>query len=242
MPTPVRRGVSGLAEVEAALAAGVPVAAAFVGAGALRDASVAAAVERLRRSGAAVHVAGSGVLRRFGRDADAPAIVAVIGPPVRASLTELLSRGGAVWLLAGVSYAANVGAAIRTAEVSGADGAIVGVALTAAPRRTALRASMRADRVMPVLFEPVETVLDAAARAGVRVVGLEECGARTVGEADLTGPLVLVAGGERSGIPRPILARCGEVVRVPSAGFIPSYNVQAAVAAASAERLRQLRG
>jgi tRNA G18 (ribose-2'-O)-methylase SpoU len=29
-------------------------------------------------------------------------------------------------------------------------------------------------------------------------------------------------------------------VRVPMAGFIPSYNVQAAMAAVAAERLRQL--
>jgi tRNA G18 (ribose-2'-O)-methylase SpoU len=37
-----------------------------------------------------------------------------------------------------------------------------------------------------------------------------------------------------------VLARCDDVVRVPMAGFIPSYNVQAAMAAVAGERLRQM--
>jgi tRNA G18 (ribose-2'-O)-methylase SpoU len=37
-----------------------------------------------------------------------------------------------------------------------------------------------------------------------------------------------------------VLERCDAVARLPVRGFIPSYNLQAAVAAVALERLRQL--
>jgi tRNA G18 (ribose-2'-O)-methylase SpoU len=49
-----------------------------------------------------------------------------------------------------------------------------------------------------------------------------------------------VIGAEEQGIPTEVLARCEEIVRVPMAGFIPTYNLQGALAAVASERLRQL--
>ena len=51
-----------------------------------------------------------------------------------------------------------------------------------------------------------------------------------------------VAGGESEGVPRALLARCDVVVRIPMAGFVASYNLQAAVAILAVERLRQRGG
>ena len=48
-------------------------------------------------------------------------------------------------------------------------------------------------------------------------------------------------GGERYGISPELLERCDAVLRIPMAGFIPSYNLQAAMAAVAIERLRQER-
>jgi tRNA G18 (ribose-2'-O)-methylase SpoU len=235
---PLRRAVNGADALSAALAAGEPLAAVFVTKAALGE--DAAAIAAARRAGVAVHVVGATVLARFGRGEPRPRVLGVAGPPPRATLAELLARRGAGWLLAGVAYPTNAGSAIRTAEVSGADGVIVDAAFSAADRRTALRASMRADRVMPVLFERAEKALDAARSAGTRVVGVEDSGRCAPWDADLARPSLFVLGGERDGIPADSLARCDEVVRVPMAGFIPSYNVQAAMAAVAAERLRQL--
>ena len=49
-------------------------------------------------------------------------------------------------------------------------------------------------------------------------------------------------GGESDGVPRALLARCDAVARIPMAGFVASYNLQAAVAILAAERLRQRGG
>ena len=239
---PRRRAVSGARDIVAALAAGELLAAVFVTRIAIEaDAAVAAAVESARRAGVAVHVVGPTVLRRFGRGDPPPRVLAVAGPPPRVSLAEVLAQRGATWLLAGVAYPTNAGFAIRTAEVSGADGVIVDAPFTAADRRTALRASMRADRVMPVIWDRAATAIDAARAAGARIVAVEDSGPRAPWDVDLTRPSLLVVGGERDGIPAAVLARCDDVVRVPMAGFIPSYNVQAAMAAVAAERLRQMR-
>jgi tRNA G18 (ribose-2'-O)-methylase SpoU len=117
---------------------------------------------------------------------------------------------------------------------------VVDARFSAADRRTALRASMRADRVMPVIWADAGSAIDAARAAGARIVVVEDAGGRAPWQVDLTRPTMLVVGGERDGVPQAVLARADDVVRVSMAGFIPSYNVQAAMAAVAVERLRQL--
>jgi tRNA G18 (ribose-2'-O)-methylase SpoU len=124
--------------------------------------------------------------------------------------------------------------------VSGADGIFLDAAFDGAARRSALRAAMHAERFFPVHWMPAAAVLDAALAAGVRAIAVEDVGTRAPWELDLTGPALFVIGGEGRGIPPAILARCETVVRVPMAGFVPSYNLQAAMAVVAAERLRQL--
>jgi TrmH family RNA methyltransferase len=64
-------------------------------------------------------------------------------------------------------------------------------------------------------------------------------GRRAPWQVDLLPPALFVIGGERYGIPPELLERCDETLRIPVAGFIPSYNLQAAMAAVAIERLRQ---
>ena len=158
----------------------------------------------------------------------------------RAGIDDVMSRGGVVWLLTGTVYPGNVGFAIRTAEVSGADGLYVDNDFDHAARREAVRASMRADRFMPVGWHGAAEVIDAAVAAGKRVVGVEDVGSAPPWALDLTGPLLLIAGAEAEGVPDAVLDRCDAVTRLPMAGFIASYNLQAAVAAVTSERFRQI--
>ena len=195
---------------------------------------------RAERAGIAVHrVAPRRYARLCGSHSDAP-ILALAGPDPRAGLEEVMARGGAVWLLARPVYPGNIGFAIRTAEVSGADGIYVDCDFDHAGRREATRAGMRADRFMPVGWEPSSRVLETARRAGKRVVAIEDVGTHAPWQADLTGPLLLVVGAEAEGVPHHVLAVADDTVRIPMAGFIASYNLQAAVAAVAAERFRQL--
>jgi tRNA G18 (ribose-2'-O)-methylase SpoU len=196
-------------------------------------------VERARAAGIPVRAASAADLRRMSAVEPPADVLGLVGADPGAPLEEALASGGAAWLLAGVAYAGNAGFAIRTAEVSGADAIFLDSSLDAAGRRRALRASMHAERFLPVHWLGAERVLEAARAAGRRVLAVEDVGARAPWEVDLTDAVLLVIGGERRGIPARVLARCDGALRVPMAGFIPCYNLQAAMAAVAAERLRQ---
>jgi 23S rRNA (guanosine2251-2'-O)-methyltransferase len=197
-------------------------------------------VQQAELRGARIWRGSAGDLRRMGRGPDAERAVALLGPPPTASLPELLARGGISWLLHRASYPSNVGFAVRTAEVSGADGLIVDAQFNHAERARIDHVSMGASRLLPVLFADTERALELAAQQGLRCICLEDVGAQAPWQVDLRGPLLCLIGNEREGIAPAILERCQAVVRIPMAGFVPSYNVQAAMAAIAVERLRQL--
>lgn len=230
-----RRRLVGCRAIEDALDAGRPVQCIALPEGPLSDAALALC---RRAEALGIEVLRTGA-RRHARLAGSEEAVALVGPPRDDDLDAVMSRGGAVWLLVGAAYPGNVGAAIRTAEVSGADGVFVDNDFDHAQRREARRAAMRADRFLPVAWERASAVIGAARRAGKTIVAVEDSGSRTPWQLDLRGPLLLVVGGEASGIPATLLRRSDTVARIPMAGFLRSYNLQAAVAIVAAERLRQ---
>jgi len=162
------------------------------------------------------------------------------GPDPQADLETTLARGGAFWLLAGAAYPGNAGYAIRTAEVSGAAGIAIEAAFAPEERRRALRFSMHAQRFFPVHWERADRVIPLAREGGRAVYGLEDVGTEAPWEVDLTGSMLFVIGAEREGIAPALLHHCDAVLKLPMAGFVPAYNVQAAIAAVALERLRQL--
>jgi len=233
------RQIAGAPEIGAALRAGADVRLVLVADDA-RSEDVRELVARAEESGVQVRTATRNVIERLSQPRPAEDALALVGRNPEADLEESLARGGAFWLLVGVAYPGNVGMVIRTAEVSGADAIAIDGSFDHEGKRAALRASMRADKFMPVLWVAAGRVLDAALAAGHRVLAVDESGETAHFAADLGGARVFVVGGENGGIPRDVLARCDARIRVPMAGFIPCYNLQAAVSAVAVERLRQL--
>lgn len=199
-----------------------------------------ALVEAAEQHGVQIWRGSAGDLRRLGRGPDADRVVALLGPPPTAALSELLARGGLTWLLHRIAYPSNVGFAVRTAEVSGADGVIVDAEFNHEQRARIAHVSMGAARLLPVLFCDTAEVLEQARVAGLFSVAIEDVGDKAPWQVDLRGPTLCVLGGERAGLPREVLERCQARIKIPMAGFVPSYNVQAALAAIASERLRQL--
>ena len=69
--------------------------------------------------------------------------LALVGRTPQATLEEVFQRGGTIWFFDGVTYSTNLGFAIRTAEVAGADAVVLNVTKTHEERRTIRRSSMR---------------------------------------------------------------------------------------------------
>jgi TrmH family RNA methyltransferase len=239
MRTPPRtRQLAGPAAVGAALAGAETLRLLLVREGELPpDASEV--VERARAQGVPIRVSSPATLWRLSKTKPASDVLALVGRDPAASLDEALAAPGPVWLLVGVAYPGNAGFAVRTAEVSGAAGIAIDARFDRPARRETVRTSMRADWFLPVFFERALPVLERARDAGRRILAIEDVGERAPWEVDLLRPALFVVGGERYGIPPEVLARCDEVLRIPTAGFIPSYNLQAAMAAVAIERLRQ---
>ena len=155
------------------------------------------------------------------------------------SIDELMAQGGTIWFFDGVTYPTNLGFAIRTAEVSGADGVVLNVAKTHEERRTIRRASMRADRFIPVIYSTTEEIIAKAKRNGLTIVAAEDTGDRGPWEVDLTKNVLLVVGAERDGVCQETLTAADFIVKLPMDGFVPSYNLQVAVSVLAVEALRQ---
>jgi TrmH family RNA methyltransferase len=203
-------------------------------------AELAALVGRAESAGVAVHPTSEAMLWRLAKQEPTPDVLGLVGPDPLAPRDAVLRAGGACWLLVGTKYPGNTGFAIRSAEVSGADGIFIDNGMGHDARRESIRAAMRADRYFPVHWEPALPLIAEARAAGRRIVAVEDVGTRPPWESDLAQPLLLIVGGERSGISEEVLAACDEVLRLPMPGFIPSYNLQAAMAMVAGERMRQL--
>jgi len=165
--------------------------------------------------------------------------LALTGRPQHTTLDEVMAAGGCIWFFDGVEYSTNLGFAIRTAEVSGANAVLLNVTKTHEDRRTIRRSSMRADRFIPVVYTSTEAILAACSQHNVRIVVAEDVGETGPWDEDLTGDVVLVVGAERNGVSNEVIHAADAVVKLPMDGFVPSYNLQVAVSVMAVEALRQ---
>jgi tRNA G18 (ribose-2'-O)-methylase SpoU len=234
------RQLRGVAEISEALAASEPLGLLLVQED-VSDRGIAELVSAAREKGVPVRIASASVLRRMTSVGPLSSVLALAGRVPEAGFDEVLEQRGAIWLLLNVAFATNAGVAIRTAEGSGADAIVVDAPhFDHADRRSATRASMRADWYMPVFWWDAERAIERARAFGHRIIAVENSGDREPWDLDLTEASLFIVGGESEGIPEHLLAATDHVVRVPMGGFIPSFNLQIAVGVVGVERLRQL--
>jgi len=130
--------------------------------------------------------------------------------------------------LDGVQYPGNLGTVLRTAEAVGAEG-IVLLDRTADPYDPlAVRASLGALFALPLARADFADLVDWARQHGARLVGTSPRAAIDYRAARYARPLVLVLGGERSGLAPARLDACDEVVRIPMSGRGDSLNLAVA--------------
>ena len=227
----------GIEAIEAALDAGEDITRVL----ALRDcddARLASLLDRCIEAGIDVILGSENDLWRMAETSPALAL-GLVGREPEADLDTLLARGGLIWMLAGAQYQTNIGYCIRVAEASGASGLIVTGEWTSDDRHRIVRAAMRTHRFMPVIFGC--DGLEALESWKGRVVAIEDVGTEEPWDADLTGDVILIVGGENAGISDELLAVADQAIRIPMAGFTPSYNLQAPMAVVALEALRQRR-
>jgi len=103
--------------------------------------------------------------------------------------------------------------------------------------------AMGGAEVVPLVRESMTSATATLSRRGIRILGAEADGECVLWDADLTGPLAIVLGGEDRGVGPKVRERCDQIVAVPisSTGPVTSLNVSVTAGLLFFERLRQIR-
>jgi 23S rRNA (guanosine2251-2'-O)-methyltransferase len=153
-------------------------------------------------------------------------------PEGEGALDELLDHlEGPPFLLIldGVQDPHNLGACLRSADGAGVHAVVVprdrAAGLTATVRKVACGA---AETTRLIRVTNLARTLRHLKARGLWLVGTAEDAPVTVFEADWTGPLGLVMGGEGRGLRRLTREACDTVVSLPMRGVVESLNVSVA--------------
>jgi 23S rRNA (guanosine2251-2'-O)-methyltransferase len=138
-----------------------------------------------------------------------------------------------------VVYEQNLGAILRSAMGAGAAGLVIPNRRGAGMSPVVNRVSMGGAEEVPVVRAGILSALKRIRKAGFRTVGAD-MGGIPYWEADLTGPLALVLGGESKGLSEPVQKRCDVLVSVPLAHGLESLNVSVTAGILLFERIRQI--
>lgn len=171
-------------------------------------------------------------------------VAAELKPRREWTLKQLLeARPTLLVALDGIQDPHNLGAILRTAEVAGADGAILPEHRSAPLSPAAVKASSGASELLPIArVAGLPSAIAEVKRADVWCVALDPRGEQLAWEFDFTQRVCVVVGGEGSGVHRLVKERCDARVRLPGKGQVASLNASAAAAALLYEISRQRSG
>jgi 23S rRNA (guanosine2251-2'-O)-methyltransferase len=137
----------------------------------------------------------------------------------------------------------NFGAIVRSAEVLGIDGVIVGMREQSLVNSLVARSSAGAVNHVPIAQSDdlMTTVRDLRDR-GFQIVGASDHASDTIFDADFRRSTVLVIGNEGHGIQPALESLCTRFVQIPMLGQVSSLNAAVSAGILFYEVLRQRRG
>jgi 23S rRNA (guanosine2251-2'-O)-methyltransferase len=180
-------------------------------------------------------------LERLCGSPDHQGVVAEVDPYPYGDPHALLRKDGALILaLDQVQDPRNLGAICRSAEFAGAAGVVIPERRSAEVTAVVCKASAGAVEHLEVVHvRNLADWLAAAKDAGFWIWGADADAAQAPWDVDLSGPTVLVLGGEGKGIRPRVAAACDGLVALPRKGRVESLNVSAAATALLFEAVRQ---
>ena len=154
-------------------------------------------------------------------------------------LDALFGTGDSLIVLCdGIEDVHNLGSILRVAECAGADGVVIPNARSAAVNEAVVRISAGAAEHIRVARVPsLNRAVEQLQAAGYWVYALE-AGGESIYNADLTGKVALVVGGEGSGVRRLTRETCDKVLSIPLFGKVNSLNASVALGIAVYEVVR----
>lgn len=180
-------------------------------------------------------------LERLCGSPDHQGVVAEVDPYPYGDPVAMLRREGALLVaLDQVQDPRNLGAVCRSAEFAGAAGVVIPERRSAAV--TAVTCKTSAGAVEHLEVAHVRNLADwlaEAKEAGFWIWGADAEAKQAPWQTDLTGPTVIVLGGEGKGLRPRVASACDGLIALPQRGSVDSLNVSAAATALLFEALRQ---
>ncbi len=173
-------------------------------------------------------------------------VVGLVGARRASTVPQLLAEvgeGSLLVMLDGIEDPFNFGQAVRALYAAGVDGIVVRRSWETAVA-TVTRASAGATELMPVAWTTAAEDAAAVSRmAGMRVAcAIADDDAEPLGNADLTGGLFLLIGGERRGVTRSFIEQADQRIRITyGRERAPDLGAATSAAIIGFEALRQRR-
>jgi 23S rRNA (guanosine2251-2'-O)-methyltransferase len=182
-----------------------------------------------------------GELERLCGSPDHQGVVAEVDPYPYADADALLrSDAPLIVALDQVQDPRNLGAICRSAEVAGAAGVVIPERRAAEVTAVVCKASAGAVEHLSIArVRNLADWLTKAKGAGLWIWGADAGAESHPWDVDLSGPTLLVLGGEGKGLRPRVAAACDGLVALPQRGRVGSLNVSAAATALLFEALRQ---
>lgn len=144
-----------------------------------------------------------------------------------------------IFLLDNIEDPHNLGAIIRTANLSGAHGVIIPKRRAAGLTATVAKTSAGALNYTPVAkVTNLASTIEDLKKEGIWFV-CADMGGETMYKLKLTGPIGLVIGNEGEGVSRLVREKCDFVASIPMKGDIDSLNASVAAGVLAYEIVRQ---
>lgn len=180
-----------------------------------------------------------------GRTANHQGIVAYMAGVEYCDIADILSEAREkqeapfVIVLDGIEDPHNLGSILRSADLSGAHGVIIGKRRSASVTASAVKASAgAAEHIRIARVVNIPAAVDTLKKEGLWAVGADMAG-ESVYSKDITGPLALIIGSEGEGISRLVKEKCDFLVSIPMRGHIDSLNAGVAAGILMFEKCRQ---
>jgi len=232
--------IEGFRELTGALRAGFPVEEVFYCEQYFGTPRERELIHRLRDAGAICEATTAAVFAKLSYRHTPDGLLAVAATP-ELTLGRLTVPRDSLWLVAtNIEKPGNLGAMLRTADAAGASGVLVADPATDPFNPNVVRASVGTLFSVPLAVARGVDVRAWLGEQGIRVVAASPAAATDYAEADLSGPVAVVVGGEHAGLDAEWIAGA-EAVRIPMAGQADSINAAMTAAVLLFEASRQRR-
>jgi len=200
-------------------------------------------VEECRRNGVAVRFLPRPDLDRMAGNNAHQGVVAVTSAKQYNDLDDVVAakrgRYSLIVVLDGIEDPHNLGAILRTADASGADGVVIPERRAAGVTATVTKASAGASEHLPIA--KVTNIARTLKEKNLWIVGLDERGKQSYDALDYNMDCAIVLGSEGKGVHDLVAKKCDFLVSIPMLGKVPSLNVSVAAGVMLYEIVRQRR-